>query len=136
MLGARNGCCAERRCEVSAREAQRQSKAQTVIEVNAAVRQAHACISVQLPPGTGRHHYVPIAGTEPCKPCPFCDSESFVDLIDAGSGKWWARVQCLGCGVHGPEADAESEGEDETIHGLIVEAVRMWNSRGKPWGAR
>jgi hypothetical protein len=113
---------------MTARKARQPKASMTVIELNAAVREAHASISIQLPPGSGSHYYVPIAGTEPCKRCPFCGEGAYVDLIPAGSG-WWARVQCQGCGVHGPESDGASEGEDDSIHGLIVEAARMWNTR-------
>jgi len=119
---------------MSASKAKRQPKALTVIEQNAKVRSTHAEFNFQPTPN-GPWHYLPIAGTEALMPCPFCAERAHVDLMQQESGKFWARAQCSGCGIHGPEADAGSEGEDETIHGLMVEAARMWNARGKKWGA-
>ena len=129
---------------MSARKAKRQPKAKTVIERNKGVRAAYAHLVVKLSPESSML-YVPIAGAEALKPCPFCgDSKGWVELIDQGVYKCegvkhqniWAHVQCNGCGIHGPEADAGCEGDDDTPHGLIVEAVRMWNDRDSRWAAR
>lgn len=119
---------------MSARKATRQPKAQTVIARNKEIRAAHAELAFQPVPD-GRTHYLPIAGAEALKPCPFCAEFAFIALVLQDSGNFWAQAQCSGCGIHGPEADAGSEGDDDTIHGLIVEAARMWNARDRKWGA-
>lgn len=120
---------------MSAGKAARRPKAQTVIARNTEVRAAHAELAFQPVP-EGTTHYLPIAGTETLKPCPFCAEPAHIELVLQDSGGFWAQAQCSGCGIHGPEADAGSEGDDATVHGLIVEAARMWNARDRKWGAK
>ena len=115
----------------ASRKAIQPTKGLTIIERNDAVRAAHAALFITLPPGS-KQHYLPIAGAEPLRRCPFCDNsrEPYVKL-EGHDDELWALVECGNCGSRGPEADAGSEGDDDTIHGKIVEAVRMWNQNGE-----
>jgi len=100
----------------------------TVTEVNREVCETHFCLaSPEL-----RFREIPIAGTPAPKPCPFCGESAAIELKNQGTEAdptWWAFAHCDGCGVRGPEADGGSEGDDESLHGLCVEAARMWNAR-------
>ena len=102
-------------------------KPQTNVEANHAIRETHFCLRL-----SAQCALIPIAGTPTPRPCPWCGESATVELKNEGTDlepNWWAFAQCDGCGVKGPEADGSSEGDDDSIHGLCVEAARMWNER-------
>jgi hypothetical protein len=113
---------------MSLRKAKRQPKALTVTEANAAVCKAHFCLTV---PQLGWEE-IPIAGTPAPKPCVYCGEVANISLRKEGADsrpRWFAFGECIGCGSRGPEAEGACEGDDQSIHGLSVEAARLWNCR-------
>jgi hypothetical protein len=75
-------------------------------------------------------HDLPIAGTPPPEPCPFCGSHDIVLVLDPADekGRPRAHVECTGCGAEGTPVNCHGD-EFRSTYDVIHEACGKWNRR-------